>query len=455
MQSRSTVITREALAGTCSEYQPYLWAAYQILALDGSYGSNDFHVGMVENRIGEFCQNNCDGGNGLFHMEPTNCRLKEYCLLTDGDGAVFMQQAAKMAKQQISLEAIQQWHDGVCSMGGDGQYEISAESQVDAAEKALEHPDPSPAQDETENFMDTNQAVVPTFDNPFRIFREIKEKGWLGIVTEGREISQRTIVTDGTVSTRSLQQGTGIFSDIAAGEDKNLWFYEWYLLHRFPYFGQETKGDGLAYQMEYIIAGKSSDIENLETVVCHLLAMRQVENVLTITSNPGMIQQTYQVALSLAGASANPAVVQLVQAGVVAVWALVESILDARRLLDGGRVALVKTAEQWTSQLYSLATYIVPSQKARETDTGMTYVHYLASQLFLLNKKALGLRPMDLMEEDLRRQNGFENARMDHMLCSMEVACAYQSYPIFLSVVGTESFSRNWYSYECEDAIAY
>ena len=73
----------------------------------------------------------------------------------------------------------------------------------------------------------------------------------------------------------------------------------------------------------------------------------------------------------------------------------------------------------------------------------------------MMNKKALGLRPLDLMEADLRRQDGFENVRMDQMICSMEVMCTYQSYPVFLSIFGTEDFSRNWYAYECGDTMAY
>ena len=455
MQNRSKVITREALASVCSEYQPYLWEAYQILALDGAYGSEEFRGGKVENRMGEFCQNNCDGEKGLFQMEPTNCQLKEYCLLTDGDGAVFMQKAAKMAKQKISREKLQQWREGICSLGGNDDYDIGAESQVEAAKQALEQPVSETNQEETEASAQANQAVVPIYDNPFDVFKEIKEKGWLGIVTEGRELSHESMTTEGAVSNRILQQGTEDRSVVTDEEGINLWFYEWYLLDVFEHYGQQKKGDGLAYQVEYIIAGKSSDIDNLETVISRLLAMRQVENALTITSNHGMLQQAYQLALTLAGASANPAVIQVVQAAVVAVWALVESILDVRRLLEGGKVALVKTAEQWTSQLYSLAAYIAPSQKAKEAERGITYVHYLASQLFMMNKKALGLRPLDLMEADLRRQDGFENVRMDQMICSMEVMCTYQSYPVFLSIFGTEDFSRNWYAYECGDTMAY
>lgn len=455
MENRSSVITREALGSACSEYQPYLWETYSILALDSAYGQEYWTTSLVENRMDQFCCNNCEGEGGLFQMEPVGCQLLEYGLLTDGNGAVFMHQAANMAKKQMSQEAIEDWRGKAEAVISDGRPAFSVESQVDAAKEALNN-----IQQETES---REAAVAPSeeqsppmeFDNPFTIFQLIKEKGWLGLVTEGIEFSDKTMAVDGVVSRRQLQRGTKDAEFTREGNTSNRWLYQWYLLHQFAHYGQDTKGAGLAYQAEYIIAGKSTDRENLETVVGNLLAMRQIKNVLTITTNPGMLQQTYQVALSLAGASANPALVQVVQTGVVSIWALVESMLDVRTLLAGGKVAFIKTAQQWTSQLYSLAAYIPPSIKATETEAGITYEQYLAGQLFLLDDKSLGLRPLDLMEEDLRRQEGYTNVRMDRMICSMEVVCKYQSYPLFLSVMGTESFKGDWYSNTCREVISY
>lgn len=453
MHNRSDAITSEALASAYSEYQPYLWETYQILTLDGSYGQEQWEPSMVESRVEDFCWNHCSGGNNFFEIEPVGCQLDKYCLLTDGDGAVFMQQASKMAKMQMTTEAIEQWVGLAKSLNGDESNEIGVEDQVNDAQEALKNPSNTGNQEENKENVPMEQAPPITFDNPFEIFSEIKEKGWLGMVIEEGEVSDRVMSTDNVVSKRQLQTGTKNWNVVDDGT--SIGFYQWYLLHQFKHFGQEMQGPGLAYQVEYIIAGENCDRENLKEVVSRLIAMREVENVITITSNPQMLQQAYQLALSLAGASANPALIQVVQGAVVAVWALVESILDVRTLLDGGKVAMLKTSEQWTSQLFSLAAYITPSQRAKETETGISYVHYLASQLILQKRKSLGLRPLDLMEEDLRQQEEYTNARMDRMICSMEVVCRYESYPLFLSVMGENTFSQNWYSYECKKTIAY
>ena len=51
------------------------------------------------------------------------------------------------------------------------------------------------------------------------------------------------------------------------------------------------------------------------------------------------------IATSLAGFSGNPAVVKIVQIGVVAAWAYVESILDLRTLLSGGKFHSLKVQQ--------------------------------------------------------------------------------------------------------------
>ena len=455
MDNRSSVITREALGSVCSEYQPYLWETYRILALDSAYGQEYWTTSLVENRMDQFCCNNCEGEGGLFQIEPVRCQLLEYDLLTDGNGAAFIRQAANTAKKQMSQEAIEDWRRKAESVVSDGNQALAVESQVDSAKEALNNIQRETASREAAVAPSEEQSPPIVFDNPFTIFQLIKEKGWLGLVTEEIEFSDKTMAVDFVVSKRQLQRGTKDADFTREDNVLNRWLYQWYLLHQFGHYGQDTKESGLAYQVEYIIAGKSTDRENLESVAGNLLAMRQIKNVLTITTNPGMLQQTYQVALSLAGASANPALVQVVQTGVVSIWALVESILDVRTLLAGGKVAFIKTAQQWTSQLYSLAAYMAPSVKATETESGITYEQYLAAQLFLLDDKSLGLRPLDLIEADLRRQEGYTNVRMDRMICSMEVVCTYQSYPLFLSVMGTESFKGVWYSNTCREEISY
>ena len=89
--------------------------------------------------------------------------------------------------------------------------------------------------------------------------------------------------------------------------------------------------------------------------------------------------QAYEIALALAGASVNPA---LVQVAVVAVWALVESILDLRALLDGKKIPMLKARAQWKSQLGALQTALDGGEDT-SVQKGIGYQEYLFARASL------------------------------------------------------------------------
>ena len=96
-----------------------------------------------------------------------------------------------------------------------------------------------------------------------------------------------------------------------------------------------------------MLAGKGSDKENLESVIKRLLFVREAANITHILGDGDKRAKTLGMAEALAGFTGNPAVVRLVQTGVIAAWAYVESILDIRALLAGDRVALLKNGDEW------------------------------------------------------------------------------------------------------------
>ena len=64
--------------------------------------------------------------------------------------------------------------------------------------------------------------------------------------------------------------------------------------------------------------------------------------------------QSETIAAALAGFTGNPAIIKTVQIAVVGAWAYIESIQDIRALLMEGKIALVKSKEQWTTDLAHL-----------------------------------------------------------------------------------------------------
>ena len=105
MRLESKSVTRTVTANAFSEYQPYLWENYGILALDAGYGGPDMDIAHVEKRLSDFAWANCSdsketGGVYLFEIAPEESSVLEYGLLADASGAGLIQQGAAYARYQ-------------------------------------------------------------------------------------------------------------------------------------------------------------------------------------------------------------------------------------------------------------------------------------------------------------------------------------------------------------------
>lgn len=203
-----------------------------------------------------------------------------------------------------------------------------------------------------------------------------------------------------------------------------------YIGKHFSDYTEPGKGD-LTYEMEYILCGKDTDKKNLESSIEHLMRMREAANVAHIIADREKLNQTLMIATSLAGFSGNPAVVKIVQIGVVAAWAYVESILDLRTLLSGGKISLIKSAAEWTTDLKKLGEIVTGEGKARECKNGLSYQAYIKQLLFAMKEKKMAYRMMDIMELAMQKEQNGKNARMDHMIDNMICELRFEAKPLF------------------------
>ena len=73
--------------------------------------------------------------------------------------------------------------------------------------------------------------------------------------------------------------------------------------------------------------------------VDRLLLIRDGLNMASIMSMPDKQAEAEALAIAMAGASVNPAIIEAVKYGILAAWAYVESVLDIRALLDGDKIS--------------------------------------------------------------------------------------------------------------------
>ena len=166
---------------------------------------------------------------------------------------------------------------------------------------------------------------------------EVKKEGVLSLVLpENTKVSGKSINIEETVSHRSLEKGT---MDSYVGTDwyQKVLFYQ-YLVNYLGNYVEKKQDRVLEYELEYVLGGKRNDADNLKIVVSELLAMREPLNMASLTASSQRQSEAMALAVTLAGVSANPAVIEAVKYGILVAWAFAESVLDVRTLLSGGKI---------------------------------------------------------------------------------------------------------------------
>lgn len=183
----------------------------------------------------------------------------------------------------------------------------------------------------------------------------------------------------------------------------------------------------IQYELEYLLNGERVDRKNLEAVIEQLFLARQGLNLIHIMSDGMKREEVNALAVTIAGVTGFAPLVEIAACFIMVVWAMGEAIMDLRILMDGGKVPLWKTADDWTLSLAGLLDMgkkqghwsIEPdgnSVKDRPDGRGLDYSGYLKLFLLIQDQEVLQRRMIQILQMNLQREEpGF----------SLE-QCAYQ-----------------------------
>ena len=181
----------------------------------------------------------------------------------------------------------------------------------------------------------------------------------------------------------------------------------------------------MAGQLEYLVAGKGSDRENLQSVINQLTLMREVVNFVYLQSDQEKQELALAVATVIGTATLSPEMIPALKQGILAAWAYAESLSDVRLLLDGQKVSLMKTQDQWHTDLLHLESSISGTEKQEE---GLDYEQYLRILMWKTRETVLTQRAMDLIEAK-------EQIRMDEQITAFQGKINYTGEPLFSTFV--------------------
>lgn len=453
IKQKSPLITESVFA----EYHAKLWEDYHLLFLDGAYGGTEFSTSKVAGRASQIAKNNLTApySNGLwreqdlFQLNLDEVSVESYALATDCGGDFFLAQVTDYMKQNIPVESAKAIYDRI-EKGRDKEEEgESANLTIEKANNLL-----NGEEEETEKGIKTEKGTKTEKEaktggeaqNPMEYVLQIKENAILGTVVEDTsKLSECSIPKNQSLLERDCEKGNKAYENQSDWYEKIL--LELYLKTYFSSYTNPMEGHALAYELEYIVGGKQSDRENLEQIVERLMLVREAANVASLLSDTKKVAEAETLALAVAGFTGNPAVVKTVQIGIVGAWAYIESILDIRTLLQGGKISLIKSKSEWTSELLNMVSLITENAKAKECKNGCTYTDYLLQFLFFMKEREQAFRAMDLMEHNLQLEQMYQNSRMDHMIVAADFQYRYAAQPLFWKLI---TIGGGNFSYQCQ-----
>lgn len=453
IKQKSPLITESVFA----EYHAKLWEDYHLLFLDGAYGGTEFSTSKVAGRASQIAKNNLTApySNGLwreqdlFQLNLDEVSVESYALATDCGGDFFLAQVTDYMKQNIPVESAKAIYDRI-EKGRDKEEEgESANLTIEKANNLL-----NGEEEETEKGIKTEKGTKAEKEaktggeaqNPMEYVLQIKENAILGTVVEDTsKLSECSIPKNQSLLERDCEKGNKAYENQSDWYEKIL--LELYLKTYFSSYTNPMEGHALAYELEYIVGGKQSDRENLEQIVERLMLVREAANVASLLSDTKKVAEAETLALAVAGFTGNPAVVKTVQIGIVGAWAYIESILDIRTLLQGGKISLIKSKSEWTSELLNMVSLITENAKAKECKNGCTYTDYLLQFLFFMKEREQAFRAMDLMEHNLQLEQMYQNSRMDHMIVAADFQYRYAAQPLFWKLI---TIGGGNFSYQCQ-----
>ncbi len=417
-----------------AQYDSCLLEEFQLFYLDGGFQNGELNLGKVYDTVAEYMEPVLNQNYQRLTLESGG--ITGYRLATDNQGQSFRDQAIAYMKETLGTQGIQLLLNKVERGSEHVQEQQSTKenaqqgNRLEDYDRALENATGNVQEVEGEGATESGgevEAVIPVepVENPIDTIREIQSMGILELVLSNpSEVSQKQTEVSLLVSNRQLQTGMGIFEGMATetwSSDRIL--FQEYILQQVGNYTRPVSDGVLSYPLEYIIGKHGSDVENLKSVAHRLLLIREGINFVYLLGDGAKRTQAASLATAISAGLLIPMAESIVEMVLLACWAYGESILDVRELLTGGKVPLIKTAENWQLELENLAQLMGRlDTDRRNDDNGMSYEDYLRVLLYLEHSETQTMKCLDAFELTVRGKEGHEKFRMDSCVDALEIA---------------------------------
>lgn len=428
------IMTEIGMDSILAEYHRELLEQYNLFFIDTSYGSKQPSLDLVNSHLTNYLQKNSGKSDvfleQLFYrdflgIQLESSRITRTAVATDNGGAVFRQQAIDAVKQDVGLKALEELKDWLDTVEGYGLDNREVQEEKKAVDGQIQQYDGALKE------VEEDEWVTVRVENPTIRLEEKRKTGILNLVIKDvNELSGAGVDLSELISSRRghglMNKGNMNISDPVDGITDRFLFME-YVMKYGSHYGAEKEKGLLKYQMEYLIAGKTSDIENLKGVVHRISAMREAANAVYLLNDEAKCGEAELLAGALASAMLVPEIAPLLKVSLLLGWAYAESLYDVEQLLNGGRIPLIKDEGSWHYGINCL----LEEQSHNDnvvSGNGLAYEDYLRILLALTGLETVTFRFMDIVEMDIRQTPGNSFFRIDGCIDRAEAVIGFRNH---------------------------
>ncbi len=439
---------RMGMESLMGEYCIPLWNDYKILALDTDTSGEKIKQEFFVNKIFQWDETRKSDESGyFFHAKLDKIDFSDVETLANADGTSFERKLSLFAKINTPFSMYGKWKKMQEQLSGLKNAKPDIEAKIDAGSQMVSEEIMTSEAGQT-----GKTAAAPSINakGVEKLPQKLKNMKLLGEIQKIRKNGILNIVISGNeeFSDKSIELSDSmVYRTRIAVPRKNVcrcgaedaFLTTEHLLTYLKFYdaqGQTLDRDSvLSYEVEYVVGGKASDIENLKVVCYELLAMREAANMTYLATDPEKQKECLSVATALAGAGTLPQLIEPIKVSIMAAWAFGESILDLRSILSGEKVPIMKNRETWTSSIGGLVSEIAGGQKAKKQSEGLLYKDYLRFLVLAKSTRIRAFRAMDIMEKNIRLLPDYEDYRIDAAVIALTGNFTYQYKNVFFGFV--------------------
>lgn len=427
LRQRLTSATDSAMDSLFSMYDRELLDTFDLMLLNETALKDDK---ALEDVLTEYLTMNVNSksdhlllSGNLYRGTNVSAEIENTVSVIENEGELFARSVLEFMKYRtlgIAVETVQEQLDDL----------KKGESAKEEAQKGQEQEQESFDEQFSEKSQEEKQQYAEALDESWLDkIEKLKENGWLNFVLPFDQVASGYLVAATDLPSKWRTVNFTWYHSAIGEIEENFLFTE-YLLEHCRCFTSTEKTKGMAYELEYVLNGKTSDKENLKATVNALLLMREELNLFSALKDSVLSSQAETAATALVGWTGIYPAVKLTQFAILAGWSFAEAIVDVRTLLSGGNIPIIKTAENWTLSLSQIADFLDGDLfLTAEGKDGLAYDAYLRLLLYAQGRSDRRYYTMDVIQ--LRMRETTPDFSMADCIGAVEVTTKMNALPIF------------------------